>query len=241
MCGTKMWITAAVLVIMSATTDRAATDDSNPTPAEKLLKEKDLTIQGKWVVLEDEASVIDRYRRASKAYDALSEAYFVLGSIINRDETIRELQNAKVDYQILIDELNNQIDALPNRFNNRQMNLNSSQRPLQDQILIYRNWITTINRQLQMINAIPRTANDRRKAEIAVDQAEKAWKATAQELKDATDVVNKKYAELRKDEAVTGAIKEVNRANRTAAKLGPSDLFKSVVKQYTIPSKKKRK
>jgi hypothetical protein len=192
----------------------------------------DLKRDNKRAILEDEAPVIEKYKEATKVYAALQEAFFTLGAIDNRDATLRDLQVEKRQCQIEIDSLNIQIDSMPNRFNNRQLNLNSTQRPLLDMTSAYRARINNIDRQIQMLNTIPRTPNDRAKAVAAFERTNKQWVEVAGELQGIIDQVSGKYAELKKEKAVNDALKEVNRLKKAAYKLGPSDGFNLVVKQF---------
>jgi hypothetical protein len=129
---------------------------------------------------------------------------------------------------------------MPNRFNNRQMNLNSQQRPLLDMVTYYRAEANNIDRQIQMLNTIPRTPNDRAKAVAECERTNKLWLEAARELQGMIDEVNGKYASLKKEKPVNDALKAINQVKKTAYRLGPSDGFNLVVKVFRGNVSKKK-
>jgi len=104
----------------------ALADDPKPTSAEEVLKDKSLRLVAKLYILEDESAVGAKLRSFQNISLNLQAAMAKQAAINEFDQTLKNLRVTKTSLQLDLNDLNIQLDAIPNRFNNRTMNLNSA-------------------------------------------------------------------------------------------------------------------
>lgn len=180
--------------------------------AAKTLEDAGLSRVGMEYVLEDEAEIIKARNEIKNAQRALKEA----------EDDFRDAEKKIAKAQSYIAHLQRELDEAKDKVR-RSDTQNKQARNLK----IYDELVATIEK----------TQEERKKFEqeqqIKMDDAKATYIATMVTWVEKAGVINDKYAELAKNEAITGAVKEISEQDKRKYKLGPSRRFDSINKELT--------
>ena len=180
--------------------------------AAKTLEDAGLTRVGMEYVLAEETEIIKARTEIKKAQRALKEA----------EDDFRSAEKKIAKAQAYIAHLQRELDELESQARR------ADTRNKQDR---------AITAHKEKVREIEKTQEERKKFEqdqqVKMDDAKAAYIATMVSWVEKAALVNDKYAELAKDEAITGAVSEIGEQDKRKYKLGPSRRFESINRELT--------
>jgi hypothetical protein len=215
----------AVLALGSvATTNAPAFADGNPSRAEKVLIKKGLTRDDrKFLLADDEGTVIEKYKEAREIQTAFQKAMQRYGAILDFDEQVQMLTMQQQSLQAEINSIQMELNSMPLSTNGRMRALQQSrQAPYRQQQNQDRSAMNQINQQLQQLKTQAPKDQERKSAAQEYDTQQKAYVASVRELDELVSPLLEKYHELGLDEDVKTALNDIRTATTQNVKLGPS-------------------
>jgi hypothetical protein len=192
-------------------------EDSSP---EAILVRRGLKKAGRFYVVPTEYEALEGYKRVLPYWKRTEEAWTELRAAWEIEYLLQSLDDQRINLNFIIGNLNAELASLAN---SRLAQAPIYRQQLQNQLQAAQAELTEVNRQFAV--AIKRRVSDAKKEELrgTFMKLRAEFFDESNKLKPIFDKVSLEYEEVKKDDAVTNAIKTLKEEKKAPISLGPSE------------------